>query len=117
MALIDQKHSTGGRRTGRASQICLLLTARQPGRRQRRCAAANSSKAVVLEDPDGHTHGGHGARLYDRLGGRYDTGQPVLALMTVEISTTHLFSLLLASSLVLRITQAVTTVAQLIADC
>ena len=99
MALIDQKQSTEGRRTGRASQICLLPTARQPGRRgSGQCAAANSSKAVVLEGPDGHTHGGHGARLHDRCDGRYAIGQPVLALMTVEISTTHFFSLLLASS-------------------
>ena len=99
MALIDQQQSTEGRRTGRASQICLLPTARQPGRRQRQCAAANSSKAVVLEGPGGHTHGGHGARLHDRSDGCYDMGQPVLALMTVEISTTHFFSLLLVSSL------------------
>ena len=99
MALIDQQQSTEGRRTGRASQICLLPTARQPGRRQRQCAAANSSKAVVLEGPGGHTHGGHGARLHDRSDGCYDIGQPVLALMTVEIPTTHFFSLLLVSSL------------------
>ena len=78
MALIDQQQSTEGRRTGRASQICLLPTASQPGRRQRQCAAANSSKAVVLEGPDGHTHGGHGARLHDRSDGWYDVGQPVL---------------------------------------
>ena len=53
---------------------------------------------MVLEGPNGHTHGGHGARLHGGRDGRYDMGQPVLALMTVEISTTHLFSLLLASS-------------------
>jgi hypothetical protein len=84
----------------------------QAGGRQQ-CAAANSSKAVVLEGPDGHTHGGHGARLHDRCDGCYAIGQPVLALMTVEISTTHFFSLLLASLfslLVLRSTQAVTRI-------
>ena len=32
MALIDQKESTEGRRTGRASQICLLPTASQAAR-------------------------------------------------------------------------------------
>ena len=47
VALLDQQQSTEGRRTDRASQICLLPTARQPGRRQRQCAAANSSKAAL----------------------------------------------------------------------